>query len=393
MTAVKRERDTPVEIDLDSRQTQRRKLTTAKKDPIFYRDDGDCVVKVEDVLFKIHKYHLLRGNRSKFQQILARTPGSETTPITLADDTCAQFRSFLSYAYEDPCISRTRLYTPADLRAIVDSGLFSDKYDIDPCKRLSIALIHQVCNAFSLHPLPPSLYTDILRLVRSQPIDIDAVAVFAVAGIRSAVQAAWSRGLSEQQTVAYIRQAMFVAAQYDCRELLGRAYNSYLIRAEQSAHRTRATTGQLQFVSAFPPNAMSDTLPVEHALRLLTGHWSLSQLWQQFSDAAPLYARGTVAPAMCTAAEHAEKCVVEWNEAWHVAVGSPRVSALAPSDVLNKLAALHIELTSTYARVGPRCGAPTAAIVPGLMAQVGATLADHFLGPPSPSVGVPAGRV
>ncbi|KAJ6454878.1 hypothetical protein C8R47DRAFT_1166614 [Mycena vitilis] len=389
MTAVKRERDTPIELELDGRQTQRRKVTTAQKDRIFYRDDGDCVLQVEDVLFKIHKYHLLRGTRSKFQQILARTPGSETTPILLVDDTQAQFRSFLSYAYEDPCASRTRLYTPADLRAIVDSGLFSDKYNIEPCKRLSIALIHQVCHSFSLHPLSPSLCTDIFRLVRSHPIDADAAAV---AAIRSAVQAAWICGLSQQQTVAYIRQAMLVAAQYDCRELLGRAYNSYLIRAEQSAHRTRATTGQLQFVSAFPPNAMSDTLPVEHTLRLLTGHWSLSQLWQQFSDAAPLYARGTVVPAMCTAAEHAEKCMVEWNEAWRVAVGSRRVLTLAPSDVLNKLAALHVELAPTYARVGPRCGAPTAAIVPGLMAQVGATLADHFLGPPSAS-GVPAGRV
>jgi hypothetical protein len=53
MTAQKREHDNePDKGAEDSSEHKRPKKATLVHDPVFYRDDGDCVIQVEDCLFK-----------------------------------------------------------------------------------------------------------------------------------------------------------------------------------------------------------------------------------------------------------------------------------------------------------------------------------------------------
>ncbi|KAJ6463702.1 hypothetical protein C8R47DRAFT_1201963 [Mycena vitilis] len=341
-----------------------------KKDPIFYRDDGDCFVQVEDYLFKIHKDI---AHADRLHEMLKATATAEATPIMLTGDKLSQFRAFLSLVYTD--LSQ-RYCSLDDLQTLIDSGWFSQKYELDYWRQVSVKLVHQVCGAYHLHSLPLDLYMKILELVDSQPFKVDAGHL---GHIRRTVQAAWARALGPDQPTKRIREAMLFAEHHNYRELLGRAYHSYLIRIEQSAQLSQTGTVLLNIVSSFGAVHINDNIPMEHTLRLLNGYWSLSQLWRQLSSAAPHYRAGP----RCTAIEHTKSCEVEWKHAWCTAAISSSVTSKAPSDILGKLQALHVEMKPTYLRMLSLCGSDAAEAAPRLAEQIMASLPDHFLGPGS----------
>jgi hypothetical protein len=225
------------------------------------------------------------------------------------------------------------------------------------------------------------LFTDILKLVASptHPVDVQ---------IHNVVQVAWISGLSQQHTNEFLRDTLNAATQFNCRQLLGRAYYTYLVHIEHSASAPPAGTADparplsLLRVPVFPN---PDGLTAEHTLRILTGHWSLTQLWQRLTCKVAVLRRGP--HAQCDEEGHATECKAEWEEAWLEAAASRGVGAVHPSDVLGRLAALHVELGSVYAERSVQCGVNSASIVPNMMSQVDATLADHFLGPPTTPVG------
>ncbi|KAF8218088.1 hypothetical protein K438DRAFT_18071 [Mycena galopus ATCC 62051] len=82
-------------------------IVVATKDEKYYRDDGDCIIQVEDVLFKIHRYHLTEDSDSSvFHTMFCMPPGQapsegqhDCNPISLSEDSLVQFRAFLSFSY------------------------------------------------------------------------------------------------------------------------------------------------------------------------------------------------------------------------------------------------------------------------------------------------------
>jgi hypothetical protein len=71
----------------------------------------------------------------------------------------------------------------------------------------------------------------------------------------------------------FLHDALSAATQFNCRQLLGRVYYTYLARIKQSTYTVRAgTAGPIPRVSgSMFPNP--DGLAPEHMLRILTGNW------------------------------------------------------------------------------------------------------------------------
>jgi hypothetical protein len=206
--------------------------------------------------------------------------------------------------------------------------------------------------------------------------------------MQDVIQKAWVCRLSCQNTDDFLHRALTAATQFHFRQLLGRAYYIYLGRIEQSMSTAPAATAGP--ACPIPPLSGSvfpnpDGLAAEHMLHLFTGYWSLTQLWMRLIRNIPAHPRGP--HAQCTAEEHAKRCKVEWEEAWLAASASRHVAALHASDVLGRLAALHVELGMVYEMMSVRCGVNSASIVPSIRSQVEDMLVDLFVGPPTTRVG------
>ncbi|KAJ7127336.1 hypothetical protein C8R43DRAFT_958009 [Mycena crocata] len=146
-----------------------------------------------------------------------------------------------------------------------------------------------------------------------------------------------------------------------------------------------STTEPLGDTTLFPDVVFADpNLSGRHKFRLLTGHFSLTQVWQYLVDVVPALDRSPLMFLKCTEAEHAETCTPAWENAWRTAIASRRVTAVRPSDILGRLRELHLELGPVYASNAARCGTGWALVLPALTSRIHATMADHFLGVLSP---------
>ncbi|KAJ7761830.1 hypothetical protein B0H16DRAFT_1530686 [Mycena metata] len=80
-------------------------LPTPDRDAEFYNDSGDCVILVENTLFKVHRFILIRHS-PVFSTLFALPHGasaaeglSDDLPISLSDDKAQDFRSLFKYLY------------------------------------------------------------------------------------------------------------------------------------------------------------------------------------------------------------------------------------------------------------------------------------------------------
>jgi hypothetical protein len=88
---------------------------------------------------------------------------------------------------------------------------------------------------------------NILKLVTSPPLPVDAAVAIQ---IHDVIQSAWAYGLSQQHTDNFLHDALSAATQFNCRQLLGRVYYTYLARIKQSTYTVRAgTAGPIPRVS------------------------------------------------------------------------------------------------------------------------------------------------
>ncbi|KAJ7142672.1 hypothetical protein C8R44DRAFT_194132 [Mycena epipterygia] len=109
------------------------------RDTLFYKEGGDCYLRAEDHLFKIHRYHLTRGDASVFHDMFLLPSGdnpsqgsSESDPIVLAGDTAERFRGFLSIAYAEPLEFQVTETQPNQLPTFIHCAHFAHKYNITP---------------------------------------------------------------------------------------------------------------------------------------------------------------------------------------------------------------------------------------------------------------------
>ncbi|KAJ7088042.1 hypothetical protein B0H15DRAFT_1022609 [Mycena belliarum] len=342
------------------------------EDPTYQIDDRVCFLRVENQLFKIHLFHLLRDEESVFHDMLAMPGGSaapqgstRADPVVLAGDTLAQIRAFHRLAYASPLEAQVSAYTRRDLGFLVDCALFAHKYELKGFLHLALDAIGSIGTRLTLNDIPIAITTALLRLTWLQgPKRFTAPGTREFL-IREVLQSSIMAQIRAQSSFEHLKIMLDRCEQYDFRVLLGEIYHFYLCKMT-----SRSQASESPVVFTFP----DPSLPELHRTRLMRGFWSLAECWRHFvANVPPLTVSGCIHPST-----HTEVCTPQWRRAWRAAASDQRVRGIGPLDFVAKLTAFReaLERTGCY-----RLSFDTLHPVSEFLRKMKASLADHFMGP------------
>ncbi|KAJ7167039.1 hypothetical protein C8R46DRAFT_899738 [Mycena filopes] len=334
--------------------------------PAFYRPDGDCVLRLENTLFKaftVHR-HLLNVESSAFEGMFALPCGAENKfegeddehPITLFGDTVDQLESFFHYAYLSPLHLQYRRVPTVDIQRLINTAQFCHKYRLLYFEKWAREAIATVCTRRAdglLKTCTPELYVALLELDLLSPQP----------AVKDLIRSRWIRRLKDDPTMSLVA-ALDAADKLQSRALLGDLYYLQLQRIDE-------TQAHVLGADAAPP------LPAElsdvHKLRLLTGFRSLTLAWTRV-------AANPIVVGLCFVSHDHDHWEHEWKAA---ALEAPATG----SDLTRKLQTLQKSLAARFAAFEQAGDPPCLAIrnalrkLPGLLKLSQATIPDHFLGP------------
>ncbi|KAJ7854659.1 hypothetical protein B0H13DRAFT_2081018 [Mycena leptocephala] len=321
------------------------------RDSAFYRDDGDCILRVQDTLFKVHR-HLLNHESSAFNGLFSLPRGPEgkiegahdSTPVILSGDTPDQVRAFFGYAYSSPLELQYARISSRAIDQLLDTLKFTHKYGLESFERWAAQAITHICTERGLlKTCGPELYVALLEMDQLSLVN----------------------RLRHDDPALTLAHALDTADHCDL-------YHLQLQRLDMPS-------ADLPGAEAAPP------LPAElsdvHKLRLLTGYRSLLFSWTRIS-ATPMALVGSRSCRMGPD-YHQAHCVSEWNVLWSAAVHTDiSASDSLRGDLIKNLEALQTSLV-------PHCRALNCSVatevatraLPDLIKTVKTSMADHFLGP------------
>ncbi|KAJ3989201.1 hypothetical protein F5890DRAFT_1549835 [Lentinula detonsa] len=287
------------------------------RDPEFYIPDGNTVIQVENVLFKVHRYMLSRdGSAFEGMFLLDNIPKSDSaetlimstsesihpysdshlhrphsspegssdkTPILLPGDTAAEFRSFLWALYALPAEVFAMPSTQAQITRLIGIARFAHKYAFRTTEGWALSVLTMcVCQA----PDTPSGHdihgdvevdTEAGRSIVSSTellIQLTEVAVLCTHDeLHEAVEPIWADLLFAGQTQDIV-SAMGLADRYksQLRPLLGLAY--YLMMLKGKEEWTKSASGDVEDDSE---KKKKPRLSRDQRIRLLSGYYNLSR--------------------------------------------------------------------------------------------------------------------
>jgi len=245
---------------------------TAAKDERYYRSDGDCIIQVENILFKIHRYHLSEDSpvfRDMFALPLGPVPSEgqqDHRPIVLYGDTSAQFRSFLSVAYSVPGQNQITRMSVDDLERLANIIQFAHKYLMQHCLLFALESIeHILVGAAAM--VPEAQYVVILEATA-----LCAPPHIALCDrIRELLKCQWINHITAGTLP--IAPALEIAETFNFKNLLVDLYCIVLERL-----------GGSQFPAG--EGLLSD-ISTTHRLRIFSGHWFLSHSSRNFMKTPP----------------------------------------------------------------------------------------------------------
>ncbi|KAF8135875.1 hypothetical protein K438DRAFT_2031199 [Mycena galopus ATCC 62051] len=313
------------------------------RDEKFYKERGDCYIQVEIHLFKIHRYHLTRGDASVFNDMFLLPSGedpcqgsSESDPIVLAGDSAEQFRGFLTIAYSEPLefqMTRTQL---EQVPTLIHCAHFSHKYNITP---LLLAALDAIVYVLGPQPALESK-TSISLLELSKlcgTIHIDQELSFEYK-IRSAVEWGWVAVCLHESNLGRIAEVLDIGEAYKLQHLLAFGYASYLENMGSCAEEATAQ-------GVHSPFQAQPWLKPVHRIRILSGLWSQERAWSHFAATIPSFPEDH----RCSKMNHATSCVLQWGLAFRRAVNSPSVLAVPLGGFARRRLVLERELKPAFA--------------------------------------------
>ncbi|KAJ6461097.1 hypothetical protein C8R45DRAFT_538485 [Mycena sanguinolenta] len=249
---------------------------TVVKDEKYYRSDGDCIIQVEDVLFKIHRYHLSE-NSSVFQNMFSLPLGalpsegqSDDNPIILSGDTLPQFRAFLLFSYSTPGQVQYGRLAIRDLEKLLDTIQFAHKYLLQDYLLWALQAIQHILDRKGVN-VPENQYILILRATTlCAPLHARICENICVQLERKWLAQIKSKTLG-------LPHALDVAETFHRRSFLT---DLYLVALERLASYKKpepatAVKGPLYGIGAV------------HQLRIFSGHWYLSAWYKEFTKTPP----------------------------------------------------------------------------------------------------------
>ncbi|TFK87481.1 hypothetical protein K466DRAFT_586332 [Polyporus arcularius HHB13444] len=368
------------------------------RDGEFYIDSADCVIRVEDTLFRVHRYFLGRDS-SAFQHMFSmpmdnvppeNTEGcSDKNPIRLYGESAERFRALLSVIYDLPLQLQTYNTPAADVERLLTIAEMTNKYHFASIETWAVDALYNVISG--LHGPPQKQYqlgscssTWMKRL-------LEVALLCGHEPLRNYVADKWVERIRKRNLRPV--HALDIADRSRMRRLQGYAYYVQLLEmgdgfdpgvtedGEQYARsRLGATATALAAVNA-SADSMGDRLGTpavlshEQKQRLLSGHWSLTRLWEQLRVSAPKFQR----PDGCTYHQHG--CLQTWATVWKDVGKTETTLRFPPVDVLGRLEAMREQLymhADLSCALTPQCKRTALDALKVTVKEVQEGLADHF---------------
>lgn len=255
--------------------------TVATRHPQYYIEDGNIVFLVEDVLFRVHRYHL-RKHSPVFESMLT-LPQTGTTaegtsdenPIVLPQIKSSDFASLMWMIYDerydtDPTSSRSaskwhsilalsHLWDMASIRKVALDALSSCSPPLDPIEKLSICSLFSIEKTWALDAFVSlAKRTSKLTIAEGRKIGVDCTVILADAR----EELAMTRSLG--QNLNWMQPGMAGSAGSDAYE---KAVRTAIRRAEKGSADTSPTPSHQPFNPVagihahwFPPDYSGNAL-------------------------------------------------------------------------------------------------------------------------------------
>ncbi|KAI0369370.1 hypothetical protein BV20DRAFT_946171 [Pilatotrama ljubarskyi] len=375
------------------------------RDAEYYIESADCVIRVEDTLFRVHRYLLGRDN-SAFQHMFSMPvvqgggglPSqcvegySDDDPVHLYGESVERFRDLLSVLYDLPPQLQAYNTPEANVDRLLAICEMTNKYHFASIEAWAIDALYNVIAR--LHGPPQQRY-DLAHCSSEWMRKLLEVAL--LCGHDKLLNLVTNRWV-DRIVARDLRpiHALDIAARCGKEKLLGYAYYVQLLEmgpdfspgvVEDGPQFARTRSGTiLTTVNAFILGAIAAangeprigtpaTLTREQKQRLLAGHWSLTRLWERLRTTTPRFER----PEGCTYHQHG--CLSTWVQVWRE-VGRAEVTLRhEAADVLGRLEAMerqlvvHADLSNA---LSPQCKRAALLALKTTVTEVKEGLAGHF---------------
>ncbi|KAJ7148809.1 hypothetical protein C8R43DRAFT_1008828 [Mycena crocata] len=328
-TSLVRPRGNSADLDQGpppQRQRCDRSSSSLIPDEKYCRSDGDCNILVENIFFKIHRYHLSE-NSSVFQSMFALpsvtvpSPGRDTlNPIILPGDTAAQFRAFLSFSYSNASQLQISRMSVGDMDRLLEMIPFAHKYLLQNCLEWALESMEHIL-IHSAAVLPASQYPTILQVTTLCTPSNAPICDRICERLRSQ----WIEHIKTDALP--IGPALEAAEMFSLRNFLVELYCVVLDKLAASEEPTAALSG----------------IKPLHQLRIFSGSWFLPRCLMDFAtQPRPVITHGTDCYG-------AVECDEFWDRAWRQA----QTRELSrDGDVFKKLDAFKKSVRKSVVEVG-----------------------------------------
>ncbi|KIP10179.1 hypothetical protein PHLGIDRAFT_11426 [Phlebiopsis gigantea 11061_1 CR5-6] len=307
-----------------------------KKHSRFYHADGDCAIRVQDTLFRVHRF-LLSRDSSAFEDMFSmprcgnspKEGHSDEEPILLESENVDDFAELLSILYALPSELQDLRSNPANVYRLLAIAEITNKYHFVSTSSWAISALCQVTECrdepwralrTTQQPrLPPPAWC-------TAPILRRIIEVAQLCGHQMLCDHAAEKWIE----LIYIGRAnpvyaMAVADEYGLPRLKGISYYEALLSCDDS------------FECMFEPVSEGSERPAMAPAQkagLLSGFFSLVRRWESLRATAPTFAK----PDGCT--YHAHGCLSTWQAVWKSTTKCDAMVHRRTADVLGHLGAM-----------------------------------------------------
>ncbi|KAJ8482932.1 hypothetical protein ONZ51_g5062 [Trametes cubensis] len=368
-------------------------------DAEYYIESADCTIRVEDTLFRVHRYFLGRDN-SAFQHMFSMPVRdasvsdaegvSDDNPICLYGESAEHFRALLSVFYDLPSQLHTYNTSAANINRLLTICEMTNKYSFASTESWAIDTVYNVLSGLYG---PPQRQYDLATCSSAWIRRLLEVAI--LCGHKRLIEYVSSRwadrimardlrpihaleiaargGSSKLAGIAHYVQLLEMGADFDAGVVEdGPQYG----RSQAHGHPTTAADGGPAAAPSGQPNTGTPAvLTREQKRRLLSGHWSLTRLWERLAATPPKFER----PDGCT--YHQRGCVSTWAEVWREVARSERTLSYPVVDVIHRLAEMKLQLVlheDLSTALSPQCMRAALLAVRSTITEVTEGLGSHF---------------
>ncbi|EPQ54673.1 hypothetical protein GLOTRDRAFT_130023 [Gloeophyllum trabeum ATCC 11539] len=325
------------------------------RDEKYYRTDGDCVIRVENTLFKATR------DSSAFQHMFTFPAGdkqlaegsNDDYPVRLVGDTVDQFRALLSIMYALPPELQSYNSPTADIDNLITVAEITNKYHFASVETWAVDALHDVLSGTYGLPQTDLAICDSALMARL----LETAILCNHTRLRSLIVSKWTNRILLRDLSPTL--AIVLADRHMLRSLQGIAYYVQLMEMGSDLSKLKA----------------DKALSRDQRARLLSGHWSLVKLWDRLRVTAPAFERSDG----CTFHNHG--CLKVWEDQWLEAGKNEKTLSYGSADVLGRLRCIkeHLMMNGEIVlRLTPQCRKAAVESLWRTIKEVEDGLADHF---------------